>query len=72
MKCKYYPDITIAPGCHTGLNSFYLQMRQELYSLNKTRLKSRKGKLLELFRQDFLRESQELAEVQIGYINTQP
>ncbi|KYB29492.1 hypothetical protein TcasGA2_TC032029 [Tribolium castaneum] len=72
MKFKYRHDISTDAQVHVGLNPWYLQMRQEVHNLHRIHLKARRAKMRELFIQDFLRERQELQEVDFDYTNTQP
>jgi hypothetical protein len=72
MKFKYRDNIECDSKVHIGLNSWYLQMRQEVHNLHKIHLNARREKMKELYIQDFLRESEELQEVDFAYVNTQP
>ncbi|KAL1509634.1 hypothetical protein ABEB36_004342 [Hypothenemus hampei] len=55
-----------------GLNSYYVTMRHELFGLSQLLIEQRREKLKKLLIEDFLREENELNEVDLGYITTQP
>ncbi|KAG5875808.1 hypothetical protein JTB14_017543 [Gonioctena quinquepunctata] len=67
-----YQDIRRNPVVHRGLNSTNIEIRQELYYLSHLDLRERKEKLWDLLRSDFLQEEDELRQVGLAYINTQP
>ncbi|GJQ82980.1 hypothetical protein Trydic_g15800 [Trypoxylus dichotomus] len=58
-------DITGYPRVHIGLNPCVISMRQELHNLHHLNTAGRKQRLLELYKQDYLREEKELREVDI-------
>ncbi|CAG9772599.1 unnamed protein product [Ceutorhynchus assimilis] len=55
-----------------GLNSYFLNLREELLCAGKINLRERKTKMYKLLMEDFLREEKELNEVDLGYIEMHP
>ncbi|KAG5875809.1 hypothetical protein JTB14_017543 [Gonioctena quinquepunctata] len=72
MRQNPHQDIRSNPAVHHGLNSCFIEIRHELYHLGQLDLRERKEKLWDLLRSDFLQEEDELRQVGLAYINTQP